>query len=576
MRPRKSRIFYNGKFLDYPLRPREHAQGGRSDRGRAVRALLPLGPHPAAEGPDQLRGLAGRPVRLAPLPDVLQDLHREGVGRAGLVDAGRLGRAAGQGARPRQGDRQHAPAEAEPEGHHLPHRGVPVPQARARDDVGGLPSTRSWRRARPCTCGPSVTRVRHEDGRAVEVEATAADGIGHPPPLRPRDLVDADQPSCSRRWTRRCPTTCCSRPRASRYRDFLSVALVVPEADVPWTDNWIYVHDPEVEVGRIQNFGSWSPYMVKDGRNVLGLEYFVFEGDRMWNSSDEELVELGKRELEALGLVDAKHVEAGYVVRQPKAYPFYDEHYRDNVDVLREWLAAQHPERAPGRPQRHVPVQQPGPLDVHRDAHRGEHLHRHPPRRLGGERRGGVPRDRRGRRSRGRRHRRPPDGPRWHRAGRAGRPPRRVRSRPGPAGVSAPTERSPRWFRVGPRSRSPRPGSSGASPTRSRPSANDTRAVQRGRRVLLQRSSPTTWRRATGSSCRSTAQPAADHPPLTVLVLGPTARLFDRQHPRPAADDGRDRHGRDRRHRPAGPGRRRSGGRPGRGRHSPRSTRTSG
>ena len=138
-----------------PAAAREHVQGGRSDRRRAVRPLLPLGPHPSTEGPDQLRGLAGRALRLAPLPDVLQDLHREGVGRAGLVDAGRLGRAAGQGARPRQGDRQHAPAEAEPEGHHLPHRGVPVPEARSRDDVGGLPSTRSWRRARPCTCGPA-------------------------------------------------------------------------------------------------------------------------------------------------------------------------------------------------------------------------------------------------------------------------------------------------------------------------------------------------------------------------------------------------------------------------------------
>ena len=85
------------------------------------------------------------------------------------------------------------------------------------------------------------------------------------------------------------------------FRDFLSVALVVPADKVAWTDNWIYIHAPEVKTMRVQNFGSWSPYMVKDGRNVLGLEYTVHEGDEWWTASDEELVEKGKAELEALG-----------------------------------------------------------------------------------------------------------------------------------------------------------------------------------------------------------------------------------------------------------------------------------
>ena len=89
-----------------------------------------------------------------------------------------------------------------------------------------------------------------------------------------------------------------------RYRDFLTVALVVPEA-AAFPDNWIYIHAPEVEVGRIQNFGSWSPYMVKDGRTCLGLEYFVNEGDDMWTMPDDELIAQGKRELRQLGLVDA-------------------------------------------------------------------------------------------------------------------------------------------------------------------------------------------------------------------------------------------------------------------------------
>jgi len=121
------------------------------------------------------------------------------------------------------------------------------------------------------------------------------------------------------------------------FRDFLTVALVVPES-AGFPDNWIYIHSPDVKVGRIQNFGSWSPYLVKDGRTCLGLEYFVFEGDDIWSSSDEDLVARGTRELEILGLVSAADVEAGYVVRMPKAYPVYDDSYKDNVEVLRRWL----------------------------------------------------------------------------------------------------------------------------------------------------------------------------------------------------------------------------------------------
>ena len=122
-----------------------------------------------------------------------------------------------------------------------------------------------------------------------------------------------------------------------RYRDFLTVALVVPDDGI-FPDNWIYIHSPEVKVGRIQNFGSWSPYMVKDGLTCLGMEYFVFEGDEYWTMSDEDLVELGTRELGKIGLVDASKVQAGYVVRVPKAYPFYDERYKANVQRMREWL----------------------------------------------------------------------------------------------------------------------------------------------------------------------------------------------------------------------------------------------
>jgi protoporphyrinogen oxidase len=130
------------------------------------------------------------------------------------------------------------------------------------------------------------------------------------------------------------------------YRDFLTVALVVPEASA-FDDNWIYIHDPAVEVGRIQNFGSWSPYMVKDGRTCLGLEYFVDEGDELWTSTDEDLVALGTRELARLGLGDPADVQAGYVVRMPKAYPMYDDTYKANVATIRAWLEAEVPNVIP-------------------------------------------------------------------------------------------------------------------------------------------------------------------------------------------------------------------------------------
>ncbi len=121
------------------------------------------------------------------------------------------------------------------------------------------------------------------------------------------------------------------------YRDFLTVALVVPE-ECGFPDNWIYIHSPDVKVGRIQNFGSWSAFLVKDGRTCLGMEYFVFEGDELWTGSDDELVALATKELAAIGLVDPSDVEAGYVVRMPKAYPVYDDAYRENVEVIRRWF----------------------------------------------------------------------------------------------------------------------------------------------------------------------------------------------------------------------------------------------
>jgi len=130
---------------------------------------------------------------------------------------------------------------------------------------------------------------------------------------------------------------------ALNYRDFLTVALMIRSDDL-FPDNWIYIHDERVQVGRIQNFRSWSPEMVPDeGLACVGLEYFCFEGDGLWSSSDTDLIDLAKREIAMLGLCDPLHVVGGAVVRQEKAYPVYDDDYAANVETVRAELEARYP-----------------------------------------------------------------------------------------------------------------------------------------------------------------------------------------------------------------------------------------
>jgi len=130
--------------------------------------------------------------------------------------------------------------------------------------------------------------------------------------------------------------------RQLRYRDFLTVALMVRKGDL-FPDNWIYIHDPSVKVGRIQNFGSWSPEMVQPGTSCLGLEYFCFEGDGLWTSSDADLIALATAECAKVGLIAADDVIDACVVRQPKAYPVYDDAYRDNMAMVRRDLEQSYP-----------------------------------------------------------------------------------------------------------------------------------------------------------------------------------------------------------------------------------------
>jgi len=191
--------------------------------------------------------------------------------------------------------------------------------------------------SRVLMCTPAAS-IRRDEGRGA-VAVVDAHGVEHP-----AHAVVSSMPlgALVRTMDPPAPAPVLAAADGLAYRDFLTVALVVPER-AGFPDNWIYVHSPDVKLGRIQNFGSWSPYLVKEGRTCLGLEYFVFEGDGVWTMDDDDLVALGTRELATLGLVAPEDVERGYVVRMPKAYPTYDEAYRGHVETIRAWLAREVP-----------------------------------------------------------------------------------------------------------------------------------------------------------------------------------------------------------------------------------------
>jgi protoporphyrinogen oxidase len=178
-----------------------------------------------------------------------------------------------------------------------------------------------------------VTRLRLDGGRVVEV---VAGGETYTPshvisslPLRTTVGIAEPEP----------PADVRDAARGLRYRDFLTVALVIEDEQM-FPDNWIYIHDPTVRVGRIQNFRSWSPSMVPNETDAsIGMEYFCFEGDEVWSMADDDLVAMATREIQELGLARADRVKMGFVVRVHKAYPMYDAQYGERVQAIRGWLA---------------------------------------------------------------------------------------------------------------------------------------------------------------------------------------------------------------------------------------------
>jgi protoporphyrinogen oxidase len=194
----------------------------------------------------------------------------------------------------------------------------------------------------PVLFGRAVDRIKHANGRVRSVVTRTALGQAEDhagtefiSTIPVRELIDRLEPPA--------PAEVRQAAQSLSYRDFITIALMINRADV-FPDNWIYIHDPSVKVGRIQNFKNWSPAMVPDQtKTCLGLEYFCFEGDGLWTSDDATLVDLARKELAQLGICSPEEVFDGVVVRQPKAYPVYDDAYQDHVDVVREYLKSQLP-----------------------------------------------------------------------------------------------------------------------------------------------------------------------------------------------------------------------------------------
>jgi protoporphyrinogen oxidase len=343
-RPRKSRIFYNGKLFDYPLRaldaltklgilesmlcmgsyararlfpvrdPQTFEEWVTNEFGHRLYSIffetytekvwgMKCREISADWAAQRIKGLSlGGAVRSALSPRWLTEhLGRRGKTPKTLIESFRY---------PRLGPGQMWEAAAA----QTVERGGKVLLGMDVDGLARDPQNREW------TVRATDSGGNEHTFACDHVISSAAIG----------DLADYLQPAP--------PEPVMTAARALRYRDFLTVALIVRDVDC-FDDNWIYIHDDQVRVGRIQNFKSWSPHLVPDpDLNCLGLEYFCFSGDGLWDSDDDALIRLADEELIQLGLITAGHVIDGTVIRQAKAYPVYDENYEERIALFRSWV----------------------------------------------------------------------------------------------------------------------------------------------------------------------------------------------------------------------------------------------
>lgn len=332
VRPRLSRIFYNGKYFDYPL--------------RAMNALINLGPIEAVRSVGSYALAQVRPPKDQDmfqgwvsarfgtrLYSIFFESYTEKVWgihpsklpadwAAQRIKSLSLGRAILDAFRPSKG---RTDVTSLIEEFDYPRLGPGMMWEQAASITNAAGSAVQFDRP--------VERIERDESGATSVHSgsdsfACADGLVSSMPLG--ELVLAMDPPA--------PPAVRDAASALAHRDFLTVAVVVPE-DAAFPDNWIYIHSPEVQVGRVQNFASWSPEMVKPGFTCLGLEYFVNVGDELWEMADVDLISQAARELDHLKLVTQGETGDGWVVRMPKAYPIYDSNYKDNIELIAKWIS---------------------------------------------------------------------------------------------------------------------------------------------------------------------------------------------------------------------------------------------
>jgi protoporphyrinogen oxidase len=345
-RPRLSRIYYRGKFYDYPISAMNALRNlGPIEAARCVASYLWVRIHPPKDKTTLEGFVASRfgwrlyrhffktqseKVWGVPCTEIQADWGAQRIKNLSLF------RAVWEALKPKRVRRKKDKSKQVTsliEEFNYPKYGPGMMWERATELVTA--------RGTKVVFNSAVTKVHHRGGKAVAVTAET-DGV--PTRYECSDVISSMPISALlRAMDPPVPPEVQAAADGLRYRDFITVALVLPE-ELGFPDNWIYINDASVAVGRIQNFGVWSPYLVKDGRTCLGLEYFVNEGDDMWTKPDPGLIEQGKRELCEIGLLDdPARVEAGYVVRMPKAYPMYDGTYKANVETMRKWIDANVP-----------------------------------------------------------------------------------------------------------------------------------------------------------------------------------------------------------------------------------------
>jgi protoporphyrinogen oxidase len=329
-RPRMSRIYWNGKFLDYPLRgPDVIRKLGPVELTRALfsylwAAMKPKGSEETFE--DWVSNRFGKrlfnlffksyteKVWGVPTSEIRAEWAAQRIKGLSFFSAAKAAFVGNRGNKVKSLISEF----------HYPRFGPGQMWETMTEDIGKLGGE--------VRLGTAVTRLGIEDGRVTELDAGGEtlypSAVISSLPLRTTVGLADPHPK----------PDVVAAARGLRYRDFLTVALVLDGEDL-FPDNWIYIHDPRVQVGRIQNYRSWSPWMVPDsGKACVGLEYFCFAGDELWEMDDDELVELGMRELEQLGLAKRDKLQFGFAVRVPKAYPMYDAEYAERVSTIRRWL----------------------------------------------------------------------------------------------------------------------------------------------------------------------------------------------------------------------------------------------